>query len=124
MKTVRTAIPHEPSQEPTAEDANSGHDENVPNSISSTTPSVEDFAESSLISSITKETIFTDLAASLLSLHLDNSLTKLLLGPVSGTLHLFRANSTFKSIIEFYTTSFFPPGDPSFRGPTIAGAGE
>lgn len=53
--TVGTAIPHESSQEPTAEDANSGRDEKIPNSISSTTPpSVEDSAESSLISSITK----------------------------------------------------------------------
>lgn len=117
QNTAGAATPHEPSQEPTAEDANSGHDEKIPNSISSTTlPSVEeDSAESSLISSITKATIFTDLVASLLSLHSNNSLTKPLLGPVSGTLHLFRANSTFKSIIEFYTTSFLPPRDPSFR---------
>lgn len=79
-------------------------------------PSVsEESAESSLISNITKATVFTDLVASLLSLHSSNNLTKPLIGPISGTLHLFRANPTFKSIIEFYTTSILPPGDPSFR---------
>ncbi|KAL0640277.1 hypothetical protein Q9L58_000557 [Maublancomyces gigas] len=115
--TVGTATPHEPSQELTEEDANSRHDEKIPSSISSTNlPSVEeDSAESSLISSITKATIFADLVASLISLHSNNTLTKPLIGSVSGTRHLFRANSTFKSIIEFYTTSFLPPGDPSFR---------